>query len=165
MGKQASRSAGVVILLAVASMTLVACGASSSSGPQVITDWLDAHGVPCRNGGSYDSVTVSAVPFTRVTCDGVQLDSFDTAATDRYDAFWAADCAATPVDERTGLETAVVVRGPTWVLRGQGPDGPDSWPQSLVGAAGVTPDAAAEALGGQAVTVAEVCRDLGAWTT
>lgn len=164
MAKRARRIAAVALVLPVAALALAGCGESAGSDPLAISDWLDGHGVPCRTNGVYDSVTVSAVPFTRVTCDGVQVDYFEAGAADRYDAFWAADCAATPADDRAGLEQAIVVRGPTWVMRGTGAEEPGSWPQALVGASGVTPAAAADALGGRSGSVAEVCRDLGAWT-
>lgn len=164
MGERARRTAGAVVALSAAALALVGCGSSAGSDPQTITDWLDAHGVPCQAYGSYDSITVSAVPFTRISCDGVRLDHFDAGAAERYEAFWSADCAAIPDADRAALDSAVVVRGPTWVLRGRGGEGADSWPETLVGAAGVTPAAAADALGGREVTVAEVCRELGAWS-
>lgn len=157
------RIATATALLVPAALALTAC-ASSVDPLLTITDWLDDRGVACKESGGYDATTVSAVPFTRVVCDGVQVDFFEAGAADRYDAFWAADCAATPADQRAGLDDVSVVRGPTWVLRGDASSG-GAWPESLVGSAGVTPQVAADDLGGRVSTLAQVCRDLGSWSS
>ena len=159
MGKRSARLAVAVVVPAC--LCLAAC-ASSVDSSLAITNWLDGRGATCKSGGGYDATTVSAVPFTRVTCEGVQLEFFDSAAADRYDDFLTADCAAVPADQRSALADVEVVRGPTWVLRGT-VDASGAWPETLVGAEGVTPDAAADALGGQRATVAQACEDLGAW--
>jgi hypothetical protein len=101
------------------------------------------------------SLGVEAVPYTQVRCAGLQVDWF--ADSKAYDAAWLADCSAVPPDNRAGMESISIVKGPDWLIRGNGDGDINAWPRS------VTPAEAAAKLGGQPMTAADYCRSLRAW--
>jgi len=124
--------------------------AGAPDGPRALVVGLTRLGVDCTDVTATQSTTL---PYTAIACVGVHLDWVTDR--DRYAALVAADCAAADT-ARAAADPTVVVTGPDWVLRGADRATADGWPRR------VTPAAAAQALGGTAVTTAEYCRRVGA---
>lgn len=146
---------GAVAASMLVALLLTGCGSSDADGPGGSRDAYDAIGtlgVDCSTAVIGDQ---SGLPYTSIGCVGLQIDWLDDE--DDYEALVRADCDATPAPDRTGLEQTVLVVGPRWVLRGTDPTGHGSWPRQ------VSPQDAAQALGGTVTSAAAYCRQVGAW--
>jgi len=153
----AVRSVTVVAAGLLATM-LAGCSSGSSAGSidgaQQALDALTSLGVECE----LPEVTqTTGVPFTRIACPGLQVEWVDDE--DDYTALRRSDCAAVPADRRAGMADIALVVGDRWLIRGNGDVDVDTWP------ADISPEQAAQELGGEVVTAAEYCRRLGAWTS
>lgn len=96
------------------------------------------------------------LPYLRLVCDGLQIEWIDDR--EGYEQLWRDDCVLVPPERRASMEAIAMLRGSTWIVRGNGEDDVNAWPSTL------TPQQAVQTLGGQVQTAGDYCRTLGAWT-
>jgi hypothetical protein len=149
---------GAVVAVGLLATLLAGCSSGSSAGSidgaQQALDALTSLGVECE----VPEVTqAKGIPFTRIACPGLQVEWVDDE--DDYTALRRSDCAAVPADRRAGMADITLVVGDRWLIRGNGSVDVDAWPS------GISPEQAAQELGGEVVTAADYCARLGAWTS
>jgi hypothetical protein len=156
----------VVPLAAAAALCLAVAGCASSSSADPAAGGSTSGLTSSR--AAYDAIgrlrvdcsspvigDQAGLPYTSVSCVGLRIDWMDDV--DGYRDLVAADCAATPADQRPALSRSPLVVGDRWVLRGADPTQPGAWPRA------VNPQDAADDLGGTVTDAADYCRASGAW--
>ena len=138
-----------------AALLLAGCGSSSAAGiedSRQAYEALQALGVPCAAPEIGDS---SGLPYTRIGCTGLQIEWIGDV--DRYDDLWRSDCAAVLAADRASMADIVLVKGPRWVVRGNGAEDINAWPKEP------PPEQVADKLDGEVLTAAAFCQRVGAW--
>jgi hypothetical protein len=152
-----TRAVASACLLAAAATTALA-GCASSQSANAITNSREAYEAMKELGSACPDPVISqptGLDYTQVACPGLRIEWADD--TEAYDALWRADCAAVPAEARASMDAIVVVRGPHWLLRGNGDADVDAWPDDQ------TATEAADRFGGERLSAGDLCRLLGAW--